>query len=127
MQSTLLVFLGSGIGGALRHGVNLSAARLFGLAFPYGTLTVNVVGSFAMGAIVAWLALRSDAGWSQPLRLFLTTGIIGGFTTFSAFSLDSVLLWERGATAAAAAYVLISVVGSIGALVVGLAAVRALG
>ena len=127
MQSTLLVFLGAGLGGALRHGVNLAAARLLGPSFPYGTLAVNVVGSFAMGAIVAWLAFRGEAGWNQPLRLFLATGILGGFTTFSAFSLDSVLLWERGAAALAVTYVLISVAGSIVALFVGLAAVRALG
>lgn len=127
MQSTFLVFLGAGLGGVMRHGVNLAAARLLGLGFPYGTLIVNVVGCFAMGAIAGWLAFRGGAGWSQPLRLFLTTGILGGFTTFSAFSLDSVVLWERGATALAAGYVLISVAGSIGALVLGLAAVRALG
>jgi CrcB protein len=126
MQSTLLVFLGAGIGGALRHGVNIACARACGTAFPWGTLTVNVVGSFAMGLLAAWLAFRAGAGWSQGMRLFLATGILGGFTTFSAFSLDAVLLWERGAALAAFAYVAASVVLSIAGLVLGLAMVRGL-
>ena len=96
MTSYLIVFLGAGIGGALRHGVNVGCARYCGTAFPWGTLTVNVVGSFIMGVLAGWLAFKAGEGWSQPLRLFLTTGILGGFTTFSAFSLDAVLIWERG-------------------------------
>jgi CrcB protein len=124
MTSYLLVFLGAGIGGALRHGVNLGCARYCGVAFPWGTLTVNVAGSFIMGALAAWLAFRAGEGWSQPLRLFLATGILGGFTTFSAFSLDAVLIWERGEAGLAAAYVAASVVLSIAGLVGGLALVR---
>ncbi len=127
MQATLLVFLGAGIGGVLRHGVNLGCARLCGTAFPWGTLTVNVVGSLVMGLLAGWLAFRAEVAWSQSLRLFLMTGILGGFTTFSAFSLDVALLWERGDVATAAAYVIGSVVLSIGALAVGLASIRALG
>ena len=126
MQATLLVFLGAGIGGALRHGTNVAAARLLGSAFPFGTLAVNVIGSLAMGLLAGWLAFRAEAEWAQPVRLFLTTGILGGFTTFSAFSLDTVLLWERGELALAGLYVLVSVAASIGALVAGLALVRAL-
>src|SRR3712207_5562160 len=103
MLSYLLVFLGAGIGGALRHGVNLGCARYCGVAFPWGTLMVNVLGSFLMGALAAWLAFRAGKGWGQNLRLFLATGILGGFTTFSAFSLDAVLLWERGEAGWAAA------------------------
>jgi fluoride exporter len=124
MSSYLLVFLGAGIGGALRHGVNVGCARLCGTAFPWGTLTVNVVGSFLMGLIAAWLAFKAGEGWSQPLRLFLTTGILGGFTTFSAFSLDAVLIWERGQIGLAVAYVAASVVLSIGGLLAGLALIR---
>ena len=126
MNAFLLVFLGAGIGGALRHGVNLGCARLCGTAFPWGTLTVNVVGSFVMGALAGWLAFKAEHGWSQPLRLFLTTGVLGGFTTFSAFSLDAVLRWERGQGGLAAVYVAASVAASIAGLVAGLALVRAL-
>ena len=126
MSSYLIVFLGAGIGGALRHGVNVGCARMCGTAFPWGTLTVNVVGSFIMGAIAAWLAAKAGEGWSQPLRLFLTTGILGGFTTFSAFSLDAVQIWERGQIGLAATYVTASVLLSIAGLVAGLALVRSL-
>jgi len=121
----LLVAAGGAIGAALRHLVGLAAMRLFGAGFPVGTLSVNVVGSFAMGLLIAWLALKA-AGGGQNLRLFLATGVLGGFTTFSAFSAETVLLWERGAAGAALAYVAASVVASIAALVAGLAIMRAL-
>jgi CrcB protein len=124
MQAYLLVFLGAGLGGALRHGVNVGCARFCGPAFPWGTLTVNIVGSFVMGALAGWLAFKAEHGWSQPLRLFLATGVLGGFTTFSAFSLDAVLLWERGQAGLAAAYVAASVLLSIAGLMAGLALVR---
>jgi CrcB protein len=127
MQSALLVFLGAGLGGVLRHAVNTGCARFCGMAFPWGTLTVNVVGSLLMGLIAGWLTFRSGEGWAQPLRLFLLTGILGGFTTFSAFSLDAALLWERGEPALAGAYVLGSVILSLAALAAGLAIIRALG
>jgi fluoride exporter len=126
VQAYLIVFLGAGIGGALRHGVNLACARACGLAFPWGTLAVNIIGSFALGLIAAWLAFKIEAPWSQHARLFLMTGILGGFTTFSAFSLDAVLLWERGATLLALAYVAGSVVLSVGGLLLGLVVVRSL-
>jgi fluoride exporter len=124
MKSYLLVFLGAGIGGALRHGVNVGCARVCGTAFPWGTLTVNILGSFIMGALAGWLAFKAGEGWSQPLRLFLTTGILGGFTTFSAFSLDAVLIWKRGRNGLAATYVAASVLLSIVGLVAGLGLVR---
>ncbi len=126
MRSYFLVFLGAGIGGALRHGVNVACARMCGTAFPWGTLTVNVVGSLMMGAIAGWLAFKAGEVWSQPLRLFLTTGILGGFTTFSAFSLDAALLWERGEAGLALGYVAASVILSIASLAAGLAFVRTL-
>ena len=114
-----LVFLGAGIGGALRHGVNVGAARLFGYGFPYGTLIVNVVGSFAIGLLAGYFAFRPGIG--QHVRLFLTTGLLGGFTTFSAFSLDTALLVERHHYALAAGYVAGSVAAGLIALFVGLA------
>jgi len=118
----LIVFLGAGIGGALRHGVNVGAAKLFGFGFPFGTLIVNVVGSFVMGSLAGYFLLRP--GYSQEVRLFLTTGVLGGFTTFSAFSLDAALLVERHAYALAAAYIAGSVAASIVALFLGLALFR---
>ncbi|NIX77811.1 fluoride efflux transporter CrcB [Microvirga terricola] len=126
MQNFLLVFIGAGLGGALRHAVNLGCARYCGIAFPWGTLTVNVFGSFVMGVLTGWLAFKAGEGWSQHLRLFLTTGILGGFTTFSAFSLDAVLIWERGEAGLAATYVAASVVLSVAGLVSGLALIRAM-
>jgi CrcB protein len=119
----LLVFFGAGIGGTFRHGVNLVTSRWFGSGFPTGTLLVNVVGSFLMGLLAGYFAGRT--GSSQDLRLFLTTGILGGFTTFSAFSLDTAVLIERHAYVLAAAYVLGSVVAAIIALFIGLTLFRA--
>ena len=120
----LIVFFGGGLGAALRHGINIVAARAFGTGFPYGTLIINVLGSLAMGLIAEYFALK--AGLPQRMRLLLTTGILGGFTTFSAFSLEAALLYERGATLGAAIYVVASVVLAIGALFAGLMIVRAL-
>ncbi|MGL4439612.1 MAG: fluoride efflux transporter CrcB [Bosea sp. (in: a-proteobacteria)] len=126
MKSVLLVFVGAGLGGVTRHGVNLASVRWFGAVFPWGTLVVNVAGSLAMGLFASWLMARAGALWSQDMRLLLMTGVLGGFTTFSAFSLDAWLLWERGAFFHAGAYVLASVVLSIAALGAGLGFGRAL-
>lgn len=115
----LIVFFGAGLGGALRHGVNVGSARLFGYGFPFGTLVVNIVGSFVMGLLAGYFAFRP--GIPQDMRLFLTTGILGGFTTFSAFSLDAALLVERHSYALAAGYIAGSVGVSIAALFLGLA------
>ncbi len=117
-----IVFLGGGVGAALRHGVNLVAGRLLGTSFPFGTLTVNVLGSLIMGLMVAWFAFEGTP--SQHWRLFLTTGMLGGFTTFSTFSLDTALLYERGELGLAALYVAASVVAGIVGLFGGLALVR---
>jgi CrcB protein len=125
MTSVLLVFVGAGLGGVLRHGVNMACLRWLGPAFPWGTLGVNIAGSLAMGVLVGWLALRADAGWAHDARLLAATGLLGGFTTFSAFSLDAVGLMQRGEIVQAGAYVAASVVLSIAALVAGLGLVRA--
>lgn len=124
-MSFLIVFLGGGLGSMGRHGFNIIAAWLFGTRYPLGTLLINVLGSFAMGLVVELLALRFNL--SQPTRLFLTTGIIGGFTTFSTFSLETATLYERGEPLAAAAYIAASVVLGIGALFAALWIVRVSG
>jgi CrcB protein len=118
----LIVFLGGGLGAALRHGVNVISARWFGTAFPWHTLFENVSGSLVMGLLAGYFAMKGGA--SQHWRLFLTTGILGGYTTFSAFSLDTILLYERGQTGLAALYVLSSIAFAVGGLFAGLALVR---
>jgi len=120
----VIVFLGGGIGAALRHGVNFGAARWLGAGFPWGTLIVNVTGSLIMGLIAGYFAFKGDV--SQNWRLFLTTGILGGYTTFSAFSLDAAVLYERGEVSLAAVYVVASVVLSIAGLFVGMWLAKAL-
>lgn len=124
MYHLSLVALGGALGASCRHLVNTGSLRLFGPGFPLGTLTVNVLGGLLMGLLAGFLAFRYSGG-GQGIRLFLGTGILGGFTTFSAFSLDAVLLWERGQPAAALAYVLGSVVLSIAALLAGLSLAKA--
>ena len=121
----LIVFVGAGIGGAMRHGVNVGATRLFGFGFPFGTFIVNVVGSFAMGLLAGFFVYR--AGVPQHVRLFLTTGILGGFTTFSTFSLDAALMIERHQFGAAAGYAVGSVAAGLAALFFGLAVFRSAG
>jgi fluoride exporter len=122
MYHLLIVAAGGAVGAASRHLVNLAALRIAGLTFPWGTLTVNITGSFLMGVFIELLARRSGA--SAELRLLVATGILGGFTTFSAFSLDVAVLWERGAHAAAAGYVAASVAGAVAALFAGLTIAR---
>jgi CrcB protein len=121
-MSYLLVFFGGGLGATLRHLVNLTCARCIDTAFPYGTFIINISGSTVMGLIAGYLAFKGGA--AQPWRLFLMTGILGGYTTFSAFSLDAALLYERGEIGLAALYVAGSVVLSILGLFAGLALVR---
>ena len=122
MGPYLIVFAGAGLGGMLRHGLNGLSLRLFGPDLPIGTPVINVLGSFLMGLLGGWFLLRSGSrpGW----RLFLTTGVLGGFTTFSTFSLEAALLWERGALGQAALYVVGSVGLGVLALFGGLALVR---
>ena len=122
MGPYLIVFAGAGFGGMLRHGLNGLSLRLFGPDLPIGTPVINVLGSFLMGLLGGWFLLRS--GSSPGWRLFLTTGVLGGFTTFSTFSLEAALLWERGALVQAALYVVGSVGLGVLALLGGLALVR---
>jgi fluoride exporter len=126
MYHLLLVAVGGAVGASLRHLGNLAALRLLGPGFPWGTMAINIAGSLAMGIFIEVLA-RRFGGASNELRLFVATGILGGFTTFSAFSLDVAVLWERGAALYALGYVLVSVVGAILALFLGLWLVRSLG
>ena len=120
IQTLLQVALGGAIGASARYLTNVAAMRAFGIGFPWGTIAVNIVGSFLMGALVVILA-NKDATRLAP---FLMTGVLGGFTTFSAFSLDALTLFERGQTGAATLYVLASVVLSLAAIVAGMTVLR---
>jgi CrcB protein len=119
----LLAVAAGGAAGSVARFVTMSAmGHWFGTAFPYGTLAVNVIGSLVMGVLVEWWALA----WSPApeLRALLAVGVLGGFTTFSTFSLDLVVLVQRGEMVAAALYMVVSVVFSVGALFAGLFLVR---
>ncbi len=120
----LIVAIGGGLGSALRYGVNVWAPQLFGPGYPWNTLIVNVVGGFIMGALTGLATLKLN--FSPEMRLFLTTGMVGGFTTFSAFALDFVVLAERREFVLAGGYVLASVALSIGACFAGLAVARSI-
>ena len=120
----LIVFFGGGLGAAARYGMNVGIGRALGSAFPWHTLAVNIIGSFLMGVLTEAMALRLNL--SNEMRLFLVTGVLGGFTTFSAFALDFALLVERRDMIGAAGYVLASVGLSLIACFVGLALVREL-
>ncbi|MBZ9719954.1 fluoride efflux transporter CrcB [Mesorhizobium sp. BR1-1-3] len=123
MFNLFLVVVGGGIGAGIRHLTNIGALRFVGPNYPWGTMAINVIGSFAMGLFIASMMRR---GGSNEVRLFVATGILGGFTTFSAFSLDFATLWERGATLPALVYALASVIGAIIALFLGLWLARSL-
>ena len=120
----LIVFFGGGLGAAARYGMNIGIGRALGSAFPWHTLAVNIIGCFLMGVLTEAMALRLNL--SNETRLFLVTGVLGGFTTFSAFALDFAFLVERRDVIGAAGYVLASVGFSLIACFVGLALVRAL-
>jgi fluoride exporter len=118
MNAVLLVASGGAIGSVARYLVGVLMTRAFGVNFPYGTLTVNVIGGFLMGLFIGIMARRLEG--SMDLRLFVAVGIMGGFTTFSSFSLDVAVLWERGELGTALIYILASVILSIAALFFGL-------
>lgn len=122
MNGFLIVFVGGGLGAACRHGMNALATHLVGARYPVGTFVINVLGSLLIGMLAEGFALRSHL--SANLRLFLVTGILGGFTTFSAFSLEIGLLHERGDTGAAVLYAVVSVVCAVGAMFGGMYALR---
>ncbi len=128
MSSSLSMWLSVAFGGALgasaRYGIAAMMLRLMGPNFPWGTLTVNVVGSLAMGLLIEGLALRFSV--SPEVRVLLVTGFLGGFTTFSAFSLDTANMIERHSYGPAMVYVLASVALSVGALFIGLMIGRAI-
>jgi CrcB protein len=119
MTKVLLVALGGALGSVARYGVGVLAARLFGLGFPWGTLIVNIVGGLAMGMLIVRIGPEDET-----LRLLLGVGVLGGFTTFSAFSLESLRLMEQG-PAPAALYIAASLVLSIGACWLGYSLGRA--
>ena len=124
MTRLLLVGLGGALGSMARYGVGLGAARLFPAStWPWGTLAVNVVGGLAMGLLVGWMGLRAGVG-QETVRVFAAVGVLGGFTTFSAFSLETALMIERREYGLAGAYVLLSVVLAVAALMAGLMLAR---
>ncbi len=122
-MTVLFVALGGALGATLRYFAVHLATRTLGPAFPYGTLSVNVIGSLMMGIAAAWFLMRGQGGPSST-ALFIMTGVLGGFTTFSAFSLDALLLMEQGRMPAAAAYIGLSVALSVGALFAGITLAR---
>lgn len=122
MNGLLYVACGGALGASLRHILGGAAKSLFGPGYPYGTFAANVLGGFLMGLLVGWMALRVSGG--ENLRLFLGVGLLGGFTTFSAFSLEAVLMYEKKAYGMMAGYIGGSVLVSIGALMLGLMIAR---
>lgn len=122
MNGFLVVFLGGGLGAAARHGVNLLSVQFVGSRYPLGTFAINVAGSLLIGVLAEWFALRSQL--PPNMRLFLITGVLGGFTTFSAFSLEIGLLYERGDLAGALIYALGSLICGVAALFIGMYLVR---
>ncbi len=123
MKLLVAIAAGGAVGALGRHFVNVLALAWFGTAFPWGTITVNIVGSFLMGVLVEVSALAWSPG--PALRAMLAVGMLGAFTTFSTFSLETALLYERGQLGLSALYVLLSVTLSVGGLFAGLALIRA--
>ena len=124
MTNMFLVMGGGAVGAALRYQLGRFAGQIApGTAWPWGTFAANLIGGFAMGLLVGWLA-RGGQGAGEPMRLLLGVGVLGGFTTFSAFSLETMLMLQRGQSRLALAYVVASVVGAVGGVALGMALVR---
>ena len=123
MLQTLLVMAGGAIGSALRYHAGRLGLALLGPGWPWGTLFVNITGGFVMGLFAGWLALR-DTGGGEAMRIFFAVGVLGGFTTFSSFSLETMLMIERGEMLSALGYSLLSVIASVAALAIGLGIAR---
>jgi CrcB protein len=124
MTNLFLVMGGGAVGAALRYQLGRFAGQIApGTSWPWSTFAANLIGGFAMGLLAGWLA-RGGAGAGEPMRLLLGVGLLGGFTTFSAFSLETLLMIERGQAALALAYALTSVIGAVGALALGLTLMR---
>lgn len=123
MTNTFLVMAGGAVGAALRYQLGRISSHLLGTSLPWGTLAANLLGGFAMGMLAGWLVRASVANGEQ-MRLLLAVGVLGGFTTFSAFSLETVMMIQRGQGMLAIGYVLASVLGALGALALGLLFVR---
>jgi len=124
LQLIIATALGGALGSVARYLVGIGSGKLFGIDFPWGTLIINVTGSFLIGLFAGLFATRWNL--SQPMRVFLTVGFCGGYTTFSTFSLDAFYLMERSETFAAGAYMVASVVLSVGALIAAMHLIRAL-
>lgn len=124
MYGLVIIFLGGGAGAVCRHLAGVVGIRLFGSGFPVGTVFVNIFGSLLMGLLIGWLVRRGAT--SNEIRLLLATGFLGGFTTFSAFSLDFANLWSKGEAGIALFYAGLSVLGALMAVFLGLWLVRQL-
>lgn len=124
MNNILLVMGGGAVGALARYELGRWAGHMMpGALWPWGTFAANVLGGFFMGLLAGWLA-RFNAGWGEPIRLLLAVGVLGGFTTFSSFSLETVLMIERGQFGLSLAYAVFSVIGAVAALVGGLSLMR---
>ena len=126
MVGVVLVGIGGGIGAMARYGASVLVGRVWGVVgFPLATLLINIIGSLAMGLLIGWMA-KAMPSWAPEGRLFLAVGVLGGFTTFSSFSLDTIALIERGEIGQAGTYVVLSVVVSVVCLYLGLLMTRGL-
>lgn len=124
-MNSLIVMLGGALGALGRYHFGRMTVHVFGTGWPWGTLGVNIIGGFLMGALAGWLA-RHGSAHGEQIRLLIGVGMMGGFTTFSSFSLEVMLMIERGQWGSAAAYALLSVLLAVGGLFTGLMLMRSI-